>query len=179
MFFRYHYLAAGKAIVHGVDKENIILPDDNYGCRIIKTNTILRKSVIEIKTSSKKFIVAILGGGSNNASENFKNSTIEIGNRIIQAAAILQDEKFRIYCNDKYIADALYRLGLTNNIEIIYEYTSPEVIYSSAKTVLCRAGRNTISEIMFLGIPSILISSSGDFRSADKTSLFVMSKLIC
>ena len=41
-------------------------------------------------------------------------------------------------------------------------------MYKNAKAVECRAGRNTISEVLYLNIPAILMSTSGDFRSVEQ-----------
>ena len=167
-FYHTHYLAAGYAIVHGVDKTNIIIPNDIKGCDILMTNTILRRDVIDISRLDGKKIIAILGGGSSNASENFQNSTIEMGKKIIDAASLLPNEKFVIYCNDESIARRLIEYNELKNISIESEYSLPQKIYSSAKVIICRAGRNTISEILYLNLPAILMSASGDFRSSEQ-----------
>ena len=167
-FYHSHYLAAGSAIVHGVDKDSIVLPDEDYKCEILKTNTILRHDVIDTEIFEGKEIVSILGGGSSNSSDNFWDSTITMGKQIMEAAKYLDSEKFVIYCNDSRVADKLSEYKNSNNVRIISKYTLPHEIYSTAKVVICRAGRNTISEILFLNLPAILMSSCGDFRSSEQ-----------
>lgn len=167
-FYHSHYLSSGFAIVDGIDKNSIILPDDSRGCDILKTNTILRRDVIDTIISNNNDIVSVLGGGSSNASDSFLNSTIEMAKRILEAAILLPNESFRIYCNDARIANEILMEPYLPNVKVIAHYTSPKDIYSSAKVLLCRAGRNTISEILYHDIPAVLMSSSGDFRSSEQ-----------
>ena len=56
----------------------------------------------------------------------------------------------------------------TNNIKVESQYISPDDICINAKVAICRAGRNTISEIIYLKIPVILMSTSCDFRSVEQ-----------
>lgn len=167
-FFHKHYLAAGKAIVHGIDKKNIVIPDDCNGCEIIALNTILRESVINIENNDRSKIISILGGGSNNASDSFVNSTIAMGNKIIDMAKMIPDEQFVLFCNDKNIENGLKDYKDINNISIVSSYATPKELYNNAKVVICRAGRNTISEVLYLDIPTILMSTCGDFRSEEQ-----------
>ncbi len=167
-FFCKHYLSAGSAVVHGIDKDSIIIPKDTCGCNVIKTNTILRKDVLETVTKEKTNVVCILGGGSSNSSENFWNSTIEMAKRILETARCLINETFIIYCNDDTVAKAIKSISLPKNVRILSEYALPQEMYDTAKIILCRAGRNTISEILYLNIPAILMSSNGDFRSSEQ-----------
>ena len=167
-FYHFHYLSAGSAVVHGVDKGNIVLPEILHGCDVFKANTILRRDVIDTVRSGKTEVVAVLGGGSSNASDNFWNSTVRMGKRVIDVAAILREKKFVIYCNDTKIAEALMAYRNEGNVDIVSEFALPQNIYSNAEIILCRAGRNTISEILYLNIPAILMSSNGDFRSSEQ-----------
>lgn len=167
-FYHRNYLAARNAIVHGVNTYKQIKPEIVCDCDILQTNTILRQSIIELKKSEQTDIVAILGGGCSNSSESFWKSTLEMGSRVVEAAKILRGETFTIYCNDYEIAEKLSYSDIPRNVSIIADYTLPEQVYSSAKVVLCRAGRNTISEILYLGLPAILMSSSGDYRSVEQ-----------
>ena len=168
MFLHKHYLSAGTAIVHGICNEMTFDLMDNEGCEILSLNTILRSDVLRLKLREKTRIVAILGGGCCNATEDFFNSTVDMGKKIIEVAFALEAEKFTIYCNDQVVADKLLRISNSTNVTIIYKFVKPEAMYSDAKLVICRAGRNTISELLYLGIPAILMASNGDFRSAEQ-----------
>lgn len=169
IFYRRHYFSAGYALVHGINAEKIQIPVETYGCEVHAINTILREEILEInKSSYGNKIVGILGGGCNNASENFFHSTIEMGKRIIEAATFLKEERFEIYCNDKNVAKQLIEYVEVDNVSIVANYTVPTQIYSDAKAVICRAGRNTVSELLYLDIPALLLSSSGDFRTVEQ-----------
>lgn len=167
-FFHAHYLAAGTAVVHGIDHEKFVFPDNRRGCNIYTINTILRQEVIDVIIGEKKRIVAILGGGCNNSSLSFFNSTLEMGYRIIEAAGLMSGEQFTIYCNDKMLAQDLLLRCKVDNVSIVEAYTSPKEMYKNAKAVVCRAGRNTISEVLYLNIPAVLMSTSGDYRSEEQ-----------
>ncbi len=91
-----------------------------------------------------------------------------MGNRIIEAAGLMPEEYFTIYCNDNSLAQDLFCKCELKNVSIVEKYTSPKEMYKNAKAVVCRAGRNTISEVLYLNIPAILMSTSGDFRSVEQ-----------
>lgn len=167
-FFHTHYLSAGAVVVHGVNPDSFVLPTNRRECKIFTANTILRQEVIDVENNNHMRIVSILGGGCSNASDSFYASTIEMGKKIIDAAGLMPNEKFSIYCNDKNIAEQLLSNCSVNNVEIVENYTSPKEMYMDAKAVICRAGRNTISEILYLNIPAILMSTNGDFRSVEQ-----------
>lgn len=182
LFYHTHYLSAGKAIVHGLDKNSVVLPKELHGCDVLCTNTILRRQIFELNSredDKKTEITVILGGGTRNASENFWNSTVEMGKHIVLASNMLPDESFTVYCNDDKIADALLKENSSKNIRIVADYASPEAIYTPAKMIICRAGRNTISEVLYLGLPTLLMPSSGDFRSAEQEANIDMVCRMC
>ena len=167
-FYRFHYLCAGYAFVHGLTNSDYSYLMKEYNCSIHTIPTLLRPNIFNIKNNMlRHYIVGILGGGSQNASSGFIDSTVKIGESIIMLANYLKDEQFLIYCNDSKVSDAL-KVNLPNNIKVIDNYTNPNIIYKNAKAILCRAGRNTISEALYLHIPTILFSTSGDFRSVEQ-----------
>ena len=169
-FYKQHYLSAGTAIVHMPNINADILPKEKLDCDLHLINTILRDEILNLKPDiTKKSIVGILGGGCANSSDNFYKSTLEIGKKIVEVAKKLSNEKFLIYCNDKEIKKSLdFEIINMNNIKVIEEYTEPKEIYTNAKLIFCRSGRNTVSELLYLQIPAILFSSKGDFRSKEQ-----------
>lgn len=171
LFYEKHYLAAKTAIIHSpYFEENILKEKENLTSDIHLINTIIRTDVLEVKKQIKKEnIIGILGGGSANSSENFYQSTILIGKKIINIAKILSKENFLIFCNDLAVSKILkdYSSSL-KNVKIIEKYAEPKELYSKAKLVMCRSGRNTVSEVLYLQIPSILFASKGDFRSKEQ-----------
>lgn len=167
-FYHNHYLSAGNAFVHGVLKGNYSQIGEEYSCQIHSIQTILRPNILKLSGLNRgSYLVGILGGGSKMVSKNFLNSTVSMARSIISLSRYLKREKFIVYCNDMEVCDVIGN-DLPDNLEIIGEYTPPEIIYSKAKAVLCRAGRNTVSELLFLRIPAILFSTKGDFRSVEQ-----------
>ena len=167
-FYRNHYLSAGCAFVHGLSGGSYAKIGKNYSCEIFSIRTILRPNILNYSISaSGTSVVGILGGGSENASPEFLNSTVAMGRKIISLASYLPHDNFFIYCNDMKICSILCS-NLPDNIKVIGKYVSPEKIYANAKVVLCRAGRNTVSELLFLKIPAMLFSTAGDFRSTEQ-----------
>jgi UDP-N-acetylglucosamine:LPS N-acetylglucosamine transferase len=41
-------------------------------------------------------------------------------------------------------------------------------MYNSARMVIARAGRNVVSELLYLNIPGLLIATNGDYRSKEQ-----------
>lgn len=168
LFYRKHYMDAGTVLVHNVTQDSYQDLGERYQTNLCVLPTILRPEILKLNMSKeKKYIVSILGGGTVNSSENFIRSTCKILELIIKVAKKMPEELFKIYCNDKNIKEKV-SIELPDNVEIIAEYTKPATMYQEAKVVLCRAGRNTISELLYLGIPSLLFASSGDFRSVEQ-----------
>ena len=166
-FYHDHYLSAGHAIVHGINLSEELIPKQNNHCQIYITNTILRNEIFKIQCR-KNAIIGILGGGTRRASSSFFDSTVKMGLRIAECAVLMPNEKFILYCNDDEVKKAIETNCKADNLEIIAQFTQPDEIYNNAKVVICRAGRNTVSEILFLKLPAVLISTSGDFRSAEQ-----------
>lgn len=169
-FYRYHYLRAGHAIVHSFKKENYTKIGQEYECNILSVPTILRPEILDLQREGARnpeHIVGVLGGGSNMASDGFFSSTVSIAKNIIQLARFLSNEQFVIYCNDYQVYKTVND-NLPDNATLIHNYTEPRLIYNNAKIVLCRAGRNTVSELLFLNIPSLLYATQGDFRSSEQ-----------
>lgn len=169
LFYQRHYLSAGYSIVHGVGVEKSEVLEKNSS-EIKWVNTILRDEIINIKNNdSSKDIVGILGGGCQNSSKGFWESTILMGKKMIESSRILSAYRCRIYCNDRTVASALHQyLSENDSVEIFDSYVNAARMYSGAKAVICRAGRNTTSELLYLKIPSILLSANNDFRSEEQ-----------
>ena len=168
LFYRKHYLSAKNVFVHGINVPEFFKFEKEYSCNIKNVNTILRNEILNLsgKIEGKK-IIGILGGGCSQSSNNFFDSTVKMGKTIIKLASVLSKENFIIYCNDKLIKKKIGK-NLPLNVEIEDKYTNPIKMYKEAKLVLCRAGRNTVSELLYLGIPALLFASKGDFRSNEQ-----------
>lgn len=168
-FYYKNYLSSGNAIVHGIGIEkNIKMINE---CQVHYIPTILRKEIIEIKNvnSDSKRIVGILGGGSVHSSNQFFCSTVNMGKKIVSVSKEMKDYLFEIYCNDKAIKKEIENvIKLPSNCRIVSSYTSPKEMYKNASLVIARAGRNVVSELLYLNIQGLLIATSGDYRSKEQ-----------
>lgn len=166
-YFKNCYMSAGTVVVHGL--WNIQKPIDYRG-DYYSIGTILRNNIINMKSAGNinKDIVCILGGGTKNSSHGFYKSTIEIGSKMIQIAENMPNKIVRIYTNDEKITNDLLKMSSSSNVRIYSNFVKPEEMYSNASMVICRAGRNSTSELLYLGIPAILIATGNDFRAKEQ-----------
>lgn len=168
-FYHKNYLSCSNVIVHGIGIKNKIISKNN--CNIYYIPTLLRQEILEISgvDYKSKRIIGILGGGSVNSSNEFIKSTIEIGIKIVLLAKYFDNYNFDIYCNDPFIKNEIEKfISLSSNVSIISSYTNPSEIYSNVRMAIVRAGRNVSSELLFLGIPSLLVATSGDYRAKEQ-----------
>jgi len=159
------YSQADLSIVHGLWKVNS--NKDYHNLQSI--NTIVRSEVFSIKrTNLRNKISCILGGGSINAKRSFIDTSLSIAEKCIQMAEYLPNYQIHIYCSCDAInlknPNKLCNVFIHNNIEKCEQY------YSDSKLIISRAGRNTISELLCLGIPSIIIPAGDNFRVKEQTA---------
>lgn len=167
-FYRNHYLTAKHVFVHGFISCDYSKIADEYHCNIYNINTIIRPEVLKINTKNfSNTIVGILGGGCAHSSTGFLQTTINMANNIYQLSKLMKDYNFVVYCNDSLVKTSLLNC-VSSNFKIIDEYTSPQYMYEDLCAAICRAGRNTTSELLYLGIPMLLFASDGDFRSVEQ-----------
>lgn len=168
-FFQTSFLNCACGIVHGYEESDYSMYDN-----VLSVNTILRNKIIELKKymdSDKKKsnnITCILGGGSKSHNNSFIDSTLDIGRNIIKAAKLLQEYHFDIYSNDNYIFEMLNKEDKSSNVLIKEHIGKEKDLYLNADLVICRAGRNTTSEIMYLNIPCILMAAGNDYRASEQ-----------
>lgn len=168
-YFRYLFCQSDMVLCHGLHSVKDYLPVEKNN-KVHCLNTILRDEILKIKRNNPKYINCILGGGTKNCSEDFVFSTIEIAKRVMLIAKNRKDITFNIYCNDLEIGRKLENINSYSNVEIIKQYTTPADIYANSKLVICRAGRNTISELIYLKIPAIVISILGNIVSIEQSN---------
>ncbi len=168
-FYHKNYLSGANAIVHGVGIKNEIVVERN--CKIHYVPTLLRQEIFEIAKvdHESQRIVGILGGGTVNSSEKFLSSTIAMGQKMVAIAKELKEYRFDIYCNDVRIKNEIEKSAVVPaNVTIISDYTSPLEMYQNACLVIARAGRNVVSELLYLNMPGLLIATNGDYRSKEQ-----------
>ena len=167
-FYRHHYLTAKHVLVHSFINDDYKRIADEYNCNIYSINTIIRPEILKIKT--KKYsntIIGILGGGCAHCSVGFLQSTIKVAINICKLSKLMKDYNFVVYCNDLHVKSSISNIA-SSNFKIIDTYASPQDMYENACAAICRAGRNTTSELLYLGIPMLLFAAGGDFRSVEQ-----------
>jgi hypothetical protein len=163
-YFNALYSLSDLAIVHGLRK---IEPDKRYS-NLISINTILRNEIINVNNTPTKNIYCVLGGGTINVDNKFVNSTIRIGELCIDVAAFLPDYTMHILCSSKNIFDALKFNNVPSNIRI-YEHMMPaENYYANASLIITRSGRNSLSELAYVGVPTIAFTSGCEYRKLEQ-----------
>ena len=185
IFFASSYTNAKTILIHGIEinanKIGEINNMKNYlecnDTRIYYLNTILRPEILMLKNHCDydhkiKNIAVILGGGSYNSSTNFTDSTINIGEKILELAKNTPDIIYSFFCNDKKIVDKLRTFSekiifQSNNIILHDDYISPSLVYKN-DYFIARGGRNTLSEMLYLNKRGIVFTTSGDYRSGEQ-----------
>lgn len=165
-FFKYYYGLADIVIVHGlrkVDKPTNFNTKDFYSI-----NTILRQEILQLQTQPKNEIYCILGGGTVNVNSQFKTTTLNIAKKVLEVAPYFPMYIFNIVCGSENIFKAISKLKTSSNVFIHKNILSAETCYSRASLVITRAGRNTTSELLYLGIPAITCAAGDRYRSMEQ-----------
>lgn len=165
LIFNDMYSKANLAIVHGFWR---LKKPDKYN-EFVSLNTIIRKEVLSIKpTFSKNKICCILGGGTVNSKVEFQEKSITIAYKCIQLADVFRDFEIHIFCSNKQIYNEVIKNKKQSNTFIHTNIEDCNEYYSDSKLIITRAGRNTISEVLYLGIPTIVIPTGCIYRSKEQ-----------
>lgn len=165
-FFNTMYSLSDLAIVHGL---RIVERDRRYN-NFISISTIIRQEIIAIKNVPTNNIYCILGGGTVNVGLQFEDSTLRIGELCKKIAPILPKYNIHIICSSQNIFNVLNSHKYSANVLLHEEIISAEKYYSDACLVITRSGRNTLSELAYLGIPTISFVSGCTYRKAEQTN---------
>lgn len=168
LFFKDCYSKADYAIVHGIWQ---VEKPKEFINNFYSFHTILRNKILEIKPTFKRNrIVCILGGGSVNSSSSFFQNTVEIAKKALLIAEEFPNFQIDVFCSSEDIFKEVNKLNtFCRNIYIHRELKSPQEIYADVKLVLARAGRNTISELLHLKIPSLLFATNCNIRGSEQS----------
>lgn len=168
LFFKDCYAKADYAIVHGIWQ---VEKPKEFVNNFYSLHTILRNEILEIKpTYNNNRIVCILGGGSVNGSSSFFQNTLEIAKKAFLIAKEYVSFQVDIFCSCEDVYREVTQFNTFNqNIFVHRELKNPNDMYSNAKLVLARAGRNTISELLHLKIPSLLFATSCNIRGSEQS----------
>lgn len=165
-FFNALYSLSDLAIVHGlrsVDK------DHRYK-KLISINTIIRRELITVKNIPMGNIYCVLGGGTVNVAQQFADSTLRIGELCQNVASLLPDYTIHIICSSENISKTLKENNYPENVLLYDGIISAQKYYSDASLVITRSGRNTLSELAFMGIPAITFVSGCSYRQVEQSN---------
>ena len=165
-YFNAMYSLSDLAIVHGL---RLVEKDRRYN-NLISINTIIRREIIALKNIPSNNIYCVLGGGTVNVSQQFEDSTLRIGELCLKAASLLPDYNMHIICSSKNISKVLKENNNANNLRLYNDIVSPQHYYSDAGLIITRSGRNTLSELAFLGIPAISFVSGCTYRKVEQSN---------
>ena len=159
-YFNTLYSMADLAIVHGLRNT---IGTHTYK-NIISIPTIIRKEIISHDRVFGKNIYCVLGGGTVNSSKVFIHSSIRIAELCLNVASNFNHIEIHIVCSCSSIAKMLHDRVIPSNVIIHEDVLSPREIYSDAALVITRSGRNTLSEVAYLGLPAITFITGDCYR---------------
>lgn len=161
-YFNTMYRLSDLAIIHGLRTVEPLYKYNKY----ISIRTILRTEILSIRHKPSNNIYCVLGGGTVNAEQVFVDSTVQIGELCKAAAEYLPEYNMHIICSSQNIYNAI-RCG-EDNVSIHHEIMNATDFYSDACLVITRSGRNTLSELAYLGIPTISFISGCLYRQEEQ-----------
>jgi len=163
-YFNFLYSLSDVAIVHGLKRVHT-----NYQYKeLISIGTILREEIFQIRNTPANDIYCILGGGTINVDNKFTQSTIRIAELCIHVANQLKGRTMHIACSSKNIYDILAKKVLPTNVVLYDQVLNAVEYYSKASLIITRSGRNTLSELAYLGIPAITFVVGDRYRSEEQ-----------
>jgi hypothetical protein len=168
VFFNHYFSLSDLAIVHGLRK----ISNPGIYNNFHSINTIIRTEILNIKHIIKsKQIFCVLGGGTVNVQNDFLESTLKIANLCIGLALELADYKVTIQCSSSNVYEIINENIKPNqpaNLQLISTIKPPADYYSNSSLIITRAGRNSLSELLFLNIPAISFVSGCSFRKEEQ-----------
>lgn len=163
-YFNALYSLSDLAIIHGLKH---VTPSYDYK-NFISVNTILRNEILTISHHATNNIYCVLGGGTVNAGNLFSESSIGIGELCIDVASSLKDYTMNIICSSQNIYDVLHNYNKPSNVVLYKNILQAQEFYTDACLIVTRSGRNSLSELAYLGIPSISFISGCKYRSHEQ-----------
>ena len=164
-YFNSMYSLADLAIVHGLRK--VYLTKYHYK-KIISIGTILRRELLGVFNKPTPNIYCILGGGTINVSHQFEASTVHIAELCQGVARFFPDYTIHIVCSSQNIYEAINANHSYQNVILYNQVLCAENYYKNACLVITRSGRNTLSELAYMGIPTISFITGDEYRSVEQ-----------
>lgn len=163
-YFNYHYSMADLAIVHGTRRVTTSYPYK----RLVSLDTIIRKEIINLTNNQENNIYCVLGGGTVNVGHEFSENSVDIARLCCQTAYYLPDYSWHIICSSSNIYDKVLCERRSDNTRIYEGMLDSSELYSRASLIITRSGRNTLSELAFLGIPAITFVTGCIYRKEEQ-----------
>lgn len=163
-YFNSLYSMADMAIVHGLRRVTTQYPYK----KMLSIGTVLRHEILSIKNKPTKDIYCVLGGGTVNVGRHFASSTIRIAELCQLAARSLIGYTMHIICSSSNIYDAIIENNTPNNVILHNEVLDAKLYYNDACLIITRSGRNTLSELAYLGIPTISFVTGDSYRKVEQ-----------
>lgn len=164
IYFNAMYSLADLTIAHGLRK----VLDAGVYKNLLSLNTILRWEILDICNNRTKEIYCLLGGGTINVGDLFVRSTVRIAKLCMEASAFLSEYKIHIICSSQNIYLELNECMYGENVTLHAGILDVQQCYSRAGLVITRSGRNTLSELAYLGIPTLSFLSGCQYRQAEQ-----------
>lgn len=165
-YFNALYSLSDLAIVHGLRHIN----SDRRYKKLISINTIIRREIMVVKNVPTNNIYCVLGGGTVNSGQLFESSTLMIGELCQKVAALLPHYTMHIICSCKNIYKVLNENQYYENVKLYKDIIPAQRYYSEACLIITRSGRNTLSELSYLGIPAISFVSGCTYRKVEQSN---------
>lgn len=165
-YFNALYSLSDLAIVHGL---RVIEKDKRYK-NFISVNTIIRRELMNIKNIPTNNIYCVLGGGTVNVGKQFEDSTVKIGELCLKTAALLPQYTMHIICSSSNIFNALKAKMYSGNVRFYEDIFPAQKYYEEACLVITRSGRNTLSELAYVGIPAVSFVSGCSYRTTEQAN---------
>lgn len=168
LFFNHYFSLSDLAIVHGLRK----VQNPGIYKNFHSINTIIRTEILNINRVIKsKQIFCILGGGTVNVQNDFLESTLNIAKLCFGLSLELAEYKVTIQCSSSNVYEIINENIKSNqpaNLQLISTFKPPADYYSNSSLIITRAGRNSLSELLFLNIPAISFISGCSFRKEEQ-----------
>ena len=163
-YFNALYSQSNLAIIHGLRK---VKQRSDYK-EIILTNTVIRNEIMSIDNNPSNNIYCVLGGGTVNVGHQFAESTIRIAYLCQRIACFLPNYIIHIICSSQNIFDAVNENISVSNVILHNQVLNAEQYYKDACLIITRSGRNTLSELAYLGIPAVSFVSGCAYRREEQ-----------
>ncbi|HPQ72069.1 MAG TPA: glycosyltransferase [bacterium] len=167
LFFNDCYSNADIAIVHGLTSVK-----DTFGfSHFHSIPTIVRSEILSLRKNGedRDHVVCILGGGSNTTDPQFAESSLKAALKCADVVLSTRSEPLHIFCGSNDISRHLQKSIDDERLRIYGQIASAKELYARTKIAVARGGRNTLSEILYLGLPALAFATSAFYRGNEQS----------